>query len=92
MSGLQSQEIFQTVREEYLAHLRQAIDTAKLSRPDLVTELALRVNGEHELCRSSQNFYAPVVGPAPTRCLSRNRLSTYPLTNRAGLGIRNPSA
>jgi hypothetical protein len=48
MSGLQSQEIFQTVREEYLAHLRQAIDTAKLSRPDLVAELALRVNGEHE--------------------------------------------
>jgi hypothetical protein len=48
MSGLQSQEIFQTVREEYLSHLRQAIDNAKLSRPDLVTELALRVNGEHE--------------------------------------------
>jgi hypothetical protein len=48
MLGLQSQEIFQTVREEYLAYLRQAIDAANQSRPDFATELALRVNGEHE--------------------------------------------
>ena len=46
MSAVELERLIEPFRADYLNHLRASVLKARLDHPDLVTELALRVNGE----------------------------------------------